>query len=185
MRPPGVQHIVSDSPDCAYREWGIPGKGSPSGTRGGKEQAALHRRAGSGGSGSGRLESGSGVGHRRRPSLCPGGPGSVPLRGCRTGLRGQQLLPLSQRHRGGGRYPTGPAKRRACPMGRGRSFGLAAAHDLYLCWDAAHPSSARIAIDLDWVFPGTTSVWYIALPTKVFEAMGEWNIDLDTGGHGG
>jgi hypothetical protein len=31
---------------------------------------------------------------------------------------------------------------------------LAAAHDLYLCWDAAHPSSARIAIDLGLGFSG-------------------------------
>ncbi len=31
---------------------------------------------------------------------------------------------------------------------------MAAAHDQYLCWDAAHPSSARIAIDLGLGFCG-------------------------------
>jgi hypothetical protein len=31
---------------------------------------------------------------------------------------------------------------------------LAAVHDQYLCWDAAHPSSARIAIDLGLGFSG-------------------------------
>jgi hypothetical protein len=45
---------------------------------------------------------------------------------------------------------------------------LAAAHDMYLCWDAAHPSSARIAMDLGLGFSGhyICTVYRFADPSR-------------------